>query len=306
MRYLWRMKRPNGSRAAESPVTRDTSVQAPTGIDSPARRDKAAEMLARRIEADLRKRKWPVGKNLGSEPDLIERFGVSRAVLRETVRILEHHNVAEMRRGPNGGLIVRAPDAGAVTTAAAIYLNYREVEPLQLLATRSVLELKCVELAASRLDEAGMARLRDFIEAEAAADLNTMAHGGQDLHLLIAELAEDPTIRLFVAVLIQLQEELSPPEDVPDAQFAEHLLEVKDDHAGIVEAMLVGDAATARLRMLKHLEKITGYLEGYRRDLEARPTEGGAATLDVPEHRASTTTMKPGATRKVTGRAVAR
>ena len=50
------------------------------------------------------------GDLVGTEPELIEREGVSRALLREAVRLLEHHHIARMRRGPGGGLFVMAPE----------------------------------------------------------------------------------------------------------------------------------------------------------------------------------------------------
>ena len=70
----------------------------------------AAE-IARGIEAEVIATGWPVGAALGSEASLQRHYGVSRSVLREAVRLVEHHQVARMRRGPGGGLIVTEPDA---------------------------------------------------------------------------------------------------------------------------------------------------------------------------------------------------
>ena len=75
---------------------------------------KLGEVLAERIEDEIIERGWPVGQVLGSEADLIEKYDVSRAVFREAMRIVDHHGVAEMRRGPGGGLVVAAPDLEAV------------------------------------------------------------------------------------------------------------------------------------------------------------------------------------------------
>src|SRR4051812_248973 len=86
--------------------------------------DKLAAQIAHRIEAEVMRRGWPVGTSLGSEIELREQFGVSRSVLREAVRLVEHHQVARMRRGPHGGLFVSAPDAGPATRAIVIYLEY--------------------------------------------------------------------------------------------------------------------------------------------------------------------------------------
>ncbi len=87
-----------------------------------AGRSKLAERVASRIIADIRARGWPVGEVLGSETELLERYGVSRAVFREAVRLLEHQQIARMRRGPGGGLVIEAPSVESVVEAMAIYL----------------------------------------------------------------------------------------------------------------------------------------------------------------------------------------
>ncbi|MGV7767469.1 GntR family transcriptional regulator, partial [Mycobacterium kansasii] len=56
-----------------------------------ARADKRAAKIARRIEEDIVRRGWAVGESLGSEAALQQRYGVSRSVLREAVRLVEHH-----------------------------------------------------------------------------------------------------------------------------------------------------------------------------------------------------------------------
>src|SRR5262249_29752956 len=88
---------------------------------------KRAELVAREIELEILERGWCVGESLGSEPELLARFGVSRSVFREAVRLLEHDDVARMRQGPGGGLVVTEPDAGTVARAAALLLEYDKV-----------------------------------------------------------------------------------------------------------------------------------------------------------------------------------
>ena len=76
---------------------------------------KGAEAVARNIARSIVSEGLQPGELVGTESELIEREGVSRALLREAVRLLEHHQIARMRRGPGGGLFVMAPSAHAVT-----------------------------------------------------------------------------------------------------------------------------------------------------------------------------------------------
>ncbi len=122
--------------------------------------DKRASKIARQIEADIVRRGWTIGESLGSEHALQQRYEVSRSVLREAVRLVEHHQVARMRRGPNGGLLICEPDAGPATRAVVIYLEYLGTTLGDLLNARLVLEPLAASLAAERIDEAGIDRLR--------------------------------------------------------------------------------------------------------------------------------------------------
>jgi DNA-binding FadR family transcriptional regulator len=100
----------------------ETATDRRAGSD--ARGGTLGAQVARRIEDGIVSAGWPVGRNLGSEQDLQDRYGVSRAVLREALRLVQHHQVARMRRGPGGGLFVTAPDAAPATRAMVIYLDY--------------------------------------------------------------------------------------------------------------------------------------------------------------------------------------
>src|SRR5690242_21106455 len=87
---------------------------------------KKAEIVADQIEQTIVGQRWEPGELFGSEVELIARYGVSRAVFREAVRLLEHHGLAEMRRGLHGGLFIRQPDPQPVAKAMAVYLDFEK------------------------------------------------------------------------------------------------------------------------------------------------------------------------------------
>ena len=70
------------------------------------RQEKLAEQIALAIERDIIEFALPAGTNLGREGDLTARFGVSRSVFREAVRLVVDSGLASVRRGHQGGLIV--------------------------------------------------------------------------------------------------------------------------------------------------------------------------------------------------------
>src|SRR3954451_14746773 len=139
---------PTGVAAGRVDVGRLTLADADTRSPAAPSDDKLAARVARLVEDEIIARGWPVGEVLGSETELRERFGVSRAVFREAVRLVEHHQVGRMRRGPNGGLVIVAPDAGPATRALVIYLEFLGTSVEDLLAARLLLEPLAASLAA--------------------------------------------------------------------------------------------------------------------------------------------------------------
>jgi DNA-binding FadR family transcriptional regulator len=90
--------------------------------DSGAPTRRSAEIIARAIELDIIARDLPVGTRVGSEAELMERFGASRGVIREAVTLVESHMLAETRRGLGGGLVVAEPLPSVVEGIVSLYL----------------------------------------------------------------------------------------------------------------------------------------------------------------------------------------
>jgi GntR family transcriptional repressor for pyruvate dehydrogenase complex len=63
------------------------------------------------------------GDSLGREPELVERFGVSRPSLREALRILKTEGLVEVVRGLRGGVVVREPSQRMTARTAALILQ---------------------------------------------------------------------------------------------------------------------------------------------------------------------------------------
>jgi DNA-binding FadR family transcriptional regulator len=209
---------------------------------------KLARRVAERVVADLTASGWPVGAVVGSEGDLLERYGVGRAVLREAVRLLEHLHVAAMRRGPGGGLVVLAPDPASVTEPVAVWLSHVGVGLDEVFAARTAIETAATVLAGRRLDETGVADLRALIAAESGG-VEAIHH--RLLHGLLARLSGNPAIELFVDLLHRVTLLYLPlGTTFPTATLAVSA----DAHERIVAAVLDGDLDRAGARMRKHLD----------------------------------------------------
>lgn len=229
-----------------------------------ARTGKRAAQIARCIEAEIVRRGWPIGASLGSEAALQQRYGASRSVLREAVRLVEHHQVARMRRGPNGGLIVCAPDAGPATRAVVIYLEYRGTTLDDLLDARLVLEPLAAALAAEQIDEAGIERLRAVLSAEQQRPGLPAAR--DEFHVALAQQSKNPVLQLFIEVSMRLTRRFALFSRTDSATEAlEALDRLHDDHSGIAAAVTAGDSARAKALSERHVQAVTAWLQQHRR-----------------------------------------
>lgn len=227
--------------------------------------DKRASKIARRIEADIVRRGWPIGASLGSESALQQRFCVSRSVLREAVRLVEHHQVARMRRGPNGGLFICEPNAGPATRAVVIYLEYLGTTIGDLLGARLVLEPLAASLAAEHIDEPGIERLRAVLRAEERWRPG-LPPPPEQFYRVLAEQSKNPVLQLFIDILMRLTKRYVQKSGTQSAgEAVEAAGQVHNEHSDIVAAVTAGDSAWAKTLSERHVEAVAGWLQQHQR-----------------------------------------
>lgn len=230
---------------------------------------KLARTVARQLERDILASDLQVGSIFASENELRLRYGVSRAVLREAIRLVEHNGLAVMRRGPYGGLVLRAPDARPLTNAIVVYLAYAETTVEDLLAVRALLEPLAARLAARNLSEQHIAVLRTALPEERGhGDIATRS---RDLfHLRLGQIGGNRVLSLFVDVLVQLTERYAP---LPGKNAIARLTADSDHaHQKIAEAVIAGNAMLAEHRSLRHLDAMREWLLSTQQDpIRSRP-----------------------------------
>ncbi|MHB8464045.1 MAG: FadR/GntR family transcriptional regulator [Acidimicrobiales bacterium] len=241
-----------GRRGARQILKPSAALRGPPG-------SKRAEALAREIFGEVITSKLQPGDLLGSETELMEQYGVSRAVWREAVRILEHHDIAVMRRGPHGGLFVSAPSVAAVSEVVAVYLERRGTKVSHLAELRVGVELAVIDLVIDRSDDDVVAVLGRTLEAEGAATVDDLADVAHDLHAVLAELSGNRALELIVGILIRLTR-LHQTGQLSDPANRTMSGNIRRTHSGIVDTLVAGDRELARHRMRRHLEAVTGVL----------------------------------------------
>jgi DNA-binding FadR family transcriptional regulator len=144
------------------------------------------------------------GDSLGHEPDLIERFGVSRPSLREALRILEAEGLISVIRGVQGGVVVHRPDQRLTARTAAMVLQARNVPLADVFEARTIIEPAAVRiLAAGRTRRACAKKLRSLIaeEEDAIDDPEAFGEANARFHEGLVEMAGNQTLTIVAEML---------------------------------------------------------------------------------------------------------
>src|SRR5262249_8382770 len=147
------------------------------------------------------------GELLGREPELVERFGVSRPSLREALRILEAKGLISVVRGRGGGIIVHEPDERMAAHTAALVLQARNVSVADVHEARSVLEVAAARAVASlRSRRSAVSQLEERIadQARVILDPDDFGPANARFHGDLVTLAGNRTLSIVAEMLNEI------------------------------------------------------------------------------------------------------
>jgi DNA-binding FadR family transcriptional regulator len=162
----------------------------------------ADELRALIVAGDLAE-----GDSLGHEPELIERFGVSRPSLREALRILEAEGLITVVRGASGGVVVHEPNGRMTARTAALVLQSRNVSLADVFEARSVLEPAAAgTVARSARRRSASRELAALIDEEErhVADPDAFGAANAAFHERLVTLAGNQTLTIVAEMLNEI------------------------------------------------------------------------------------------------------
>lgn len=185
------------SRALKEAATRGAEDLA--GRKAP----KAAETIARNLRSRIVRGELKEGDALPPEAELMAQFAISRATLREALRILESEALVSVKRGLGGGPRVHLPNRGNVVRHFGLFLQANATTLADVYAARLLVEPRLAKQLALENPQRAAAELRAL-----TAELREMIHDDVQMagllirfHERIAELAGNQTLRLFMQVI---------------------------------------------------------------------------------------------------------
>ena len=220
----------------------------PTGLDGiPAPRVGArlSEQLADALVVSIRDGQLKAGERLPTEAALVDRFGVSRTVVREALSRLKTLGLLESRQG--SGAFIREPERGL---AQRLHLkpDGSVAAVLQMVEVRRALEAEAAALAAARRTTAALKHIHSALRAIDKA----VAAGGDGVaedvafHAAIAQAAGNPYLLATLAYLNQFLLDATRVTRANEATRDDLAQQVRQEHAAVVAAIAAGDVAAAR------------------------------------------------------------
>jgi DNA-binding FadR family transcriptional regulator len=212
---------------------------------------KKADRLGDRIASDIKhlifSRKLEAGQKLPPERELANLLKVSRVVVRDALRVLEHSGLVEITGSARGGADVtqnlHKPVAGSMTD---LY-HQGQLTLDHFVEMREATECFLIRLAAERAEGAdieALGRLNDRCLEDPGGGL-LFRNRHRAFHLALAELSGNPLGVLLVRSLFEILD-LVRPSSALDRAFIEH---THGRHVAILSALEARDVDLCIRRM---------------------------------------------------------
>jgi DNA-binding FadR family transcriptional regulator len=224
----------------------------------PVRRLRTHEHVLSQIEEQILQGRLAAGDRLPGERELAEYLGVSRAGVREALRVLEALGVlsAGVGSGPSAGSVVRGEGTEALSNLLRLHLALSHFTQREVMEVRVQLERWAVSEAAVHATAEDIARLRAAVLAMRQHDIgyDQFNELDTDFHVSIAEMSGNTLLGTLMRALRDAvrREMLAVFESLSDWRATADSL--ADQHQQIVEAIESGDSARAATLVEGHID----------------------------------------------------
>jgi DNA-binding FadR family transcriptional regulator len=164
---------------------------------------KASDVLAHELRERILSGELAEGVALPAERELVKQTQMSRATVREALRILEVQNLVRVRAGRAGGAFVQRPTTTSMATSVTMLIRGQRIKLVDLMETREALEPFCAELAARNRTDEDLAVLNKANKdiADPAADLPAFLQANLDWHVGVAVAGHNDLLIGFMTAL---------------------------------------------------------------------------------------------------------
>lgn len=211
------------------------------------------QSVAREIQTMIQSGQLKAGEKIPSQREFSQRFGISRASLREALLTLETLGLLKTEAGR--GTFVSAPGERSDAGNMAPWRYSDSYSAFDVFQTRILLEGEIARLSAGRLTQLQLenmeAATRAMEQSWARQDLLTNVEADLDFHRTIVSACANTMLKaLYQTVRDQLTETQRQPIPITDP---ERMNQSIAEHRRIIAALRANDANAARTEMETHI-----------------------------------------------------
>ncbi|MGB9627340.1 MAG: FadR/GntR family transcriptional regulator [Thermodesulfobacteriota bacterium] len=214
---------------------------------------KISDQIVEQIRNAVLSGQFKPGDRVASEKELMIEFGVSKATLREALRVLEGMGLVEIRKGVSGGVFIAEVDMKTTIHSIINFLHFKTISVKDITMVRYFLEPPVAQLAASRITPEDIEKLEKMVSEDVLSQ-QTVISREIGFHRYLARMTENPILILIMDFIdnilndIKFQLKLGP----------EFYLKVEKAHRAILECLKQRDANGARREIVNDLIEV-GY-----------------------------------------------
>ena len=242
----------------------DVGSRGATAPQSGRRVQKTSERVASEIVRDIVAFGLRTGDRLALEAAMVEQYRVSRASLREALRLLEVQGLIRLKPGPGGGPVVGTVEPENLARMAALYFHFGAASYGHLLDAQALLEPLCAHAAA----QSGRRRelMKEFLEALEPSTEEEYRGVTIGFHRAVYALVDNPVLTLITQAVTHIVTDhvvatMDPLELRPS---------ILEEHAALARAIAAGHKEKARRLMALHFK---GQHDYYRERWPRRLTD---------------------------------
>ena len=215
---------------------------------------KAADVLAGILREKILEGQLSEGADLPNERDLGLQSGLSRASVREALRILEGEGLIVTRTGRNGGSAVLRPTSATIERSVGIFIRGQNIRFEAVLETRSAIEPASARFAAKHRTDDDLLAIEQsharLIDASRADDLQAYVQANLDWHVQVVRASHN---ELLIAFISAVSKPVYVDSDIEGFNSAEVRSAVIRAHQQVMDAIRAGDGDAAERRMARHV-----------------------------------------------------
>ena len=223
----------------------------------PVRRLRAHELILERIEEQIATGRLNVGDRLPGERQLADMLGVSRASVREALRVLEALGVltAKSGSGPAAGAILTARPADGLGDLIRLHIGLSNFSPAEVVEARAMVERSAAGFAALAAGATELARMRDALEQMEDTSLTLAEFNALDteFHVRVGEASKNRLVGQFMQALRDAVRRQAIEAIAGLGEWPETARVLREDHLRIFEAIASGDPGAATAAVDTHI-----------------------------------------------------